>query len=136
MQAHGFAGGGASFGGAHFSGGHVAPAPIYHAAPNYATYNRSVVAHPFARNHALAYSQRNIAAANRAHNIPSNWGNHVFAHHSASWHRDWDRNRDHWWNGHRCRFVNGSWVIFDVGFDPWWPCSDYYYGYPCDDYGY
>ncbi len=27
--------------------------------------------------------------------------------------------------------INGSWVIFDFGFDPWWP-----YWYPYDYYGY
>jgi hypothetical protein len=69
------------------------------------------------------------------------WRNHVFARHSANWHHDWDRGGDHWWHGHHCRFVNGSWVIFDVGFDPWsgwWPCPGYDDGYPCDDgyYGY
>ena len=67
--------------------------------------------------------------------------NHVFAQRSADWNRNWDRRRDHFWNGHRCRFVNGSWFIFDIGFFPWfgWPFYDYYaydyypYGYP---YGY
>src|SRR4029077_2770161 len=39
--------------------------------------------------------------------------------------------RDHWWHGHHCRFIDGSWVIFDYGFYPWWP-----YGYPYDYYGY
>jgi Putative peptidoglycan binding domain len=64
--------------------------------------------------------------------------NHVFAQRSANWHRDWNRRSDHWWHGHRCRFVNGSWFIFDFGFLPWygWP-YDYsgydYYPYP---YGY
>ncbi|PYL47867.1 MAG: hypothetical protein DMF40_06835 [Verrucomicrobia bacterium] len=58
----------------------------------------------------------------------------VFARRSAGWHRDWDRNHDHWWNGHCCRFVNGEWFIFDLGFDPynyWYP-----YGYPYGGYGY
>jgi hypothetical protein len=55
--------------------------------------------------------------------------NNVFARRSADWHRDWNRNCDHWWRGHRCRFVNGSWFIFDLGFYPW-------YGYPYDYYGY
>jgi len=45
---------------------------------------------------------------------------HVFARHTANW---------HWWHGHRCRFVNGEWFIFDLGFDPWYP-----YGYPYDYY--
>jgi putative peptidoglycan binding protein len=73
-------------------------------------------------------------------NLPTNWRNHAVAQHSANWHRDWDRNRDHVWQGRHCRFINGSWVIFDFGFDPWWPYwypYDYYaydyYGYP---YGY
>jgi hypothetical protein len=65
-------------------------------------------------------------------NLPTNWRNHVAAQHSGNWHRDWDRNRDHVWHGHHCRFVNGSWFIFDFGFDPWWP----YWGYPYDYYGY
>ena len=55
--------------------------------------------------------------------------NHVFARRSANWQPNWNRNHDHFWNGHRCRFVNGSWFIFDFGFDPWW-----WYGYPY--YGY
>jgi len=62
--------------------------------------------------------------------------NHVFGQRSANWNRNWDRRHDHFWNGHRCRFVNGSWFIFDFGFFPWfgWPYYDYYpYGSP---YGY
>src|SRR5437588_5133578 len=68
--------------------------------------------------------------------------NHVFAQHSSEWHRDWDHNRDHWWNGHRCRWVNNSWFIFDIGFLPWfgWPYYDYYaydyYPYGYEGYGY
>lgn len=57
--------------------------------------------------------------------------NHIFARHDANWHRDWDRNRDHFWHGHRCRFVNGEWFIFDLGFFPGYP-----YGYPYDYYAY
>lgn len=55
--------------------------------------------------------------------------NHVFARHDANRHRDWDRGCDHWWNGHRCRWVNNCWVVFDVGFFPW-------YGYPYYAYDY
>ena len=71
---------------------------------------------------------------------PSRSGAGVFARRSADWRRDWARNRDHWWNGHRCRFVGGSWIIFDIGFFPWFGYPyDYYpyygYGYPYD-YGY
>jgi len=75
-------------------------------------------------------------------NLPANWHNHVFAQHSANWHRDWNRSRDHVWHGHRCHFFNGSWVIFDVGFWPWWgwpywdPYYYYGYGYGYGSYGY
>jgi len=67
------------------------------------------------------------------------WQKHVFARRWGNWHRDWDRHSDHWWNGHRCSFVNGSWVIFNIGFVPWWPSwwypDDYYaYGSPYSAY--
>ena len=68
---------------------------------------------------------------NGNNNLRADWRNHVFAHRSGEWHRDWDRGRDHWWNGHRCRFIDGSWVVFDFGFYPWW--TDWY---PYDSYGY
>jgi hypothetical protein len=75
-----------------------------------------------------------------SNNLPSNWRNHVVAQQSANWQRNWNRSRDHIWHGHHCRFINGSWVIFDFGFYPWWPdwypydyYADDYYGYP---YGY
>ena len=77
---------------------------------------------------------------NGNNHLRGGWQKHVFAQHSGDWHRDWDRHRDHWWNGHRCCFINGSWVIFNVGFYPWWPWyypDDYYYdyGFPNDGYG-
>jgi hypothetical protein len=77
---------------------------------------------------------RNGAVRNRGgqvrngNNLPANWRNHVAGQRSANWQRGWDRGRDHFWNGHRCRFVDGSWFIFDFGF-PWYP-----YGYPYDYY--
>jgi hypothetical protein len=64
-------------------------------------------------------------------NLPPQWRDRVTARHSGNWHRDWDRNSDHRWHGHHCRFINGSWVVFDLGFYPWWS-----YGYPYDYYGY
>jgi hypothetical protein len=76
---------------------------------------------------------------NGRNHLRSDWQKHVFARGSGNWHRDWDRRSDHWWNGHRCRFINGTWVIFNVGFDPWWPYWYYpgnYYGYSSPDYGY
>lgn len=79
----------------------------------------------------FASGRTGVGQGRNGSNLPSNWRNHVAAQHAANWHRDWDRGRDHWWHGHRCRFVNGSWFIFDFGFDPWWP-----YWYPYDYYGY
>ena len=61
-------------------------------------------------------------------NLPANWRNHIAGQRSADWHRDWNRHRDHFWHGHRCRFVNGEWFIFDAGFFP--------YEYPYDEYAY
>jgi hypothetical protein len=54
----------------------------------------------------------------------------VFARHDGNWHRNWDRGHDHFWRGHRCRFLNGEWIIFDTGF---YADGYYGYGYP---YGY
>lgn len=67
-------------------------------------------------------------------NLRPDWQKHVFAQHSGNWHRDWNRNADHWWHGHRCHFFNGAWIIFDAGFDPWWPW--WYYPYDYYSYGY
>src|SRR2546430_1450201 len=65
----------------------------------------------------------NVRNANN--HLRGDWQKHVFGQRSGDWHRDWDRHSDHWWNGHRCCFINGSWVIFSSGFDPWWPYAWY-----------
>ena len=88
--------------------------------------------------HSLTNGRRDFGTrqARPGNNLPGNWRTHVTARHSADWHRNWDHNRDHVWHGHHCRFINGSWVIFDFGFYPWW---GYDYGYPYDysyPYGY
>jgi hypothetical protein len=79
------------------------------------------------RQNGLTRNENNSRFENRGANGARD---HVFARRSADWHRDWDRHHDHWWHGHRCRFVNGSWFIYDIGFDP------YYYWYPYEDYAY
>jgi hypothetical protein len=103
--------------------------------------NRPIQTNRFARfgnNNNLGTVQGNrvnrFANNNRGFNRTGT-GNHVFSRRSADWHRDWDRRSDHWWNGHRCRFVNGSWFIFDFGFVPWYGWS-YYDSYPYDYYPY
>jgi Putative peptidoglycan binding domain len=77
-------------------------------------------------------------SGNRFENRGSNTArDHVFAQRSADWHRDWDRHHDHWWHGHRCRFVDGSWFIYDIGIDPydyWYPYEAYAYAYNPYDY--
>jgi hypothetical protein len=85
-------------------------------------------------NGAIGNHGTGVGQIRHGNNLPANWRNHVVEHHAADWHRDWDRHQDHWWRGHRCRFVNGEWFIFDVGFYPydyWYP-----YGYPYDEYAY
>jgi len=62
---------------------------------------------------------------NANNHLRRDWQKHVVGSRSGDWHRDWDRHSDHWWNGHRCCFINGSWVIFSSGFDPWWPWAWY-----------
>ena len=68
-------------------------------------------------------------------NRVSNARNHVFTKRSANWHPDWDHDHDHWWHGHLCHFVNNIWIIFDVGFNPWWS-YDYPYDYSYSPYSY
>jgi putative peptidoglycan binding protein len=79
------------------------------------------------------WNQRNTGSQFRNGNnhLRGDWQKHVFARHSGDWHRDWNHHSDHWWNGHQCCFINGSWVIFNIGFDPWWP-----YAYYPDSYAY
>jgi hypothetical protein len=89
-------------------------------------------------------NRNNLRNANN--HLRRDWQKHVFGQRSGDWHRDWDRHRDHWWNGHRCCFINGSWLIFSSGFDPWWPYAWYppdylangspYSGYNYPYYGY
>src|SRR5438477_7180699 len=82
----------------------------------------------------LRHEGNGVRQVRSGNNLPTNWRNHVVAQHSGNWQRNWDRSRDHVWHGHHCRFINGSWVIFDFGFDPWWPYWYYPYDYYADDY--
>jgi hypothetical protein len=90
------------------------------------------------------WNQRNTGNQSRSGNNLRNgnnhlrvdWQKHVFAQGSGDWHRDWDRHSDHWWNGHRCCFINGSWVIFSIGFDPYGGYYPDYYAYGSPYYGY
>ena len=54
-------------------------------------------------------------------------GQRVVARRSANWQPNWNRNRDHFWRGHRCHFRNGFWFLYDPFlWYPYW--SDYGYG--------
>jgi hypothetical protein len=87
------------------------------------------------RTGSIANQREGAGQIRNGNNLPSNWRNHVVAQHSGNWHRDWDRHHDHWSHGHRCRFINGSWVVFDTGFYPWWAYG-YPYGYGYEPYPY
>src|SRR5437763_4620856 len=68
-------------------------------------------------------------AANRSQGLSQGNGNVIARHNASSWHRNWDRGRDHHWHGHRCHFHNGFWFIYDP-----FPFYPYSYGYPYDYY--
>jgi hypothetical protein len=70
----------------------------------------------------------NAANANRNNRALANNNRHVFARHATNQHPHWDKHHDHWWNGHHCHWAGNSWIIFDIGFSP-------FYGYPWDYYG-
>jgi len=91
------------------------------------------------RNRSTLWNGNNLRNGN--HRLRGDWQKHVFARQSGDWHRDWDHHSNHWWNGRRCCFINGSWVIFSLGYDPWWPWAwsppDYFaYGSPYSSYNY
>jgi len=56
----------------------------------------------------------------------------VVARHPASWHRNWNRGRDHFWHGRRCHFRNNVWVIYDPFFG--YPYGFGYAYYPSGAY--
>src|SRR6185369_3631089 len=53
----------------------------------------------------------NTSAASRSQAFNRN-RNNIVARHSGNW-RNWDRHRDHYWNGHRCHFHGGYWYIYN-----------------------
>ncbi len=149
MPMQGFGGSRMIYSGQRFSPGIVRPQGSTSFRQHYASSNgnASISGQRFNRfsngNNQLNTGRQGIGAGQlrSGNSLPANWRNHVVGQHAANWHRDWDRNSDHFWQGHRCRFFNGAWFIFDFGFDPWWPYwypYDYYgYGYPYgDSYGY
>lgn len=75
---------------------------------------------------------RNWANGNRRGFDPSR--ERVVARHGANWQRNWDRNRDHSWNGKRCHFRNGYWWVYAPLF--LYPSYGYGYGYGYDYYPY
>lgn len=74
-------------------------------------------------------------AANRRAAVRSQGFNNNGARVAGSHTRNWNRNRDHNWNGNRCRWRHNHWVI--IG--PWYPWGygwGYGYGYPYGAYSY
>ena len=86
----------------------------------------------FASNNAMIGNRTGGGQFHNGNRLAPNWRNHVVAQHAGNWH-NWDHHHDHWWHGHRCCFIGGSWFVFDVGFFPWWP---WYWDYPYYGYGY
>ena len=79
---------------------------------------------------------RSSGFRNRGFNNNNNRGR-IVGHRGRNWNRHWDKRRDHYWNGHRCRWINNSWVIFAAGFYPYgygyYPYGGYY---PYSSYSY
>ncbi len=119
----------------HSSSSHTAPSRSF-AGRNFS--GRNFAGRNFAAGNATS---RNFAAKSATNAGPrmvngrfNSGGARIVARQAASAHPNWNRHHDHFWHGHRCRFVNGSWVIFDFGFyDPFF--WGYPYGYPYA-YGY
>jgi putative peptidoglycan binding protein len=116
--------------------------------PRFATYRNPAATSVWNQRNTGSQFRNGNNFRNGSNHLRADWQKRVFAQRSGDWHRDWDRHSDHWWNGHRCCFINGSWVIFGIGFDPWWQYSGYYpdyyaygspysgYNYPYSDYNY
>lgn len=83
---------------------------------------------PLARQNTRAgNSQMTAAAVRRA------IANHnVFARHDGNWHRDWDKHRFHFHQGHVFVFIDGFWWGLSPAYFPW----DYYPYYAYGDYPY
>jgi len=79
------------------------------------------------QNTQLGNSQMTATAVRRA------IANHnVFARHDGNWHRDWDKQRFHFHQGHVFVFIDGFWWGLSPAYFPW----DYYPYYAYGDYPY
>jgi len=82
---------------------------------------------PVRQNTRVGNSQITTAAVRRA------MANHnVFARHDGNWHRDWDKHRSHFHQGHVFVFIDGFWWGLSPAYFPW----DYYPSYGYGDYPY
>ena len=109
--------------------------------PRYANYRSPAATSVWNQRNSGSQFRNGNSFRNGNNRLRADWQKHVVAQHPGDWHRDWNRHSDHWWNGHRCCFINGSWVIFSIGFDPWWSYGGYYpdyyaYGSPYSGYDY
>ena len=66
----------------------------------------------------------NRTTASRSHGFDRG---RVIARYGSNWNRHWNKNRDHFWHGHRCHFRNGFWFIYDPF--PFYPYAYSYYPY-------
>jgi hypothetical protein len=94
---------------------------------------------PASQNTRVGNSQMAAAAVRRAID-----NHNVSARHDANWHRDWDKHRFHFHNGHVFVFIDGFWWGLSPAYFPWdyYPYYAYdnypddYYDYPYDYYDY
>jgi Putative peptidoglycan binding domain len=131
----------------HYSAPRISSRPNYRSyapnrsrfSPTMSTRNPAYTSNPrrFDGNRITAFNSRNYTrsnarltpgnrtTANRSHGFDRG---RVIARYGSNWNRHWDRNRDHFWHGHRCHFRNGFWFIYDPF--PFYPYSYYpYNGY-------
>ena len=64
----------------------------------------------------------------------------VFARHDGNWHRDWDKHRFHFHQGHVFVFIDGFWWGLSPAYFPWdyhpYAYDDYPYDYSGNPYNY
>jgi Putative peptidoglycan binding domain len=97
-----------------------------------------------AANRTTAYNTRNYTGPRNAGGTRGAYnrsvaasGERIVGRHNGNWNRSWNRNHDHYWNGHRCHWHNNAWVLYAPYF--WYPYYGYGYGYdyyPYYDGGY
>ena len=91
------------------------------------THQQNRAGSPARQNTRVGNSQMAAAAVRRAID-----NHNVSARHDANWHRDWNKQRFHFHQGHVFVFIDGFWWGLSPAYFPW----DYYPYYAYGDYPY